>query len=273
MIPPPLPLRFGLAGSALLLAVSAALWWTGRGDGRLHLIAPPLLGDGFLLKTAAGQWALIDGGAEGADVANWLGDELPLGRRQIDLLVQTRVDKTTLPGQLAAARRYRFDTALLVRPVEQDAGWDELVRLLEKEGTTIRIAQAGDHIEWGGRQEQITIDVLAGSNQRILLNLTHKHGRIMFMQSRGDESVPVLPLASDTALVYPWRRAVDDPALGALAPDVVIFGEQPGRDPRVTLAQRAIGAARTLHEALDGRIDLAWDAGGMQIGVGKSRGK
>src|SRR5918997_263995 len=73
----PLPLRAAVLGSALALVVSAGLWWTNRGDGRLHLIAPVIPGDGFLLKSPGGQVALIDGGADGSAVASWLGGELP----------------------------------------------------------------------------------------------------------------------------------------------------------------------------------------------------
>src|SRR5919202_5894510 len=127
----------------VLLSVPAALWWTNRSDGRLHLIVPALAGDGALIRTASGQVALIDGGSDGAAVANWLGRELPLGRHAIDLLVQTRVDPTTLPEQLAAARRYHFRTAVLVRPGKKDPSWDELVRLLREQGTSVRIAHTG----------------------------------------------------------------------------------------------------------------------------------
>src|SRR5919206_5348244 len=110
------PLRLAALACVVILGIPTALWWTNRSDGRLHLIVPALAGDGALLRTATGQIALIDGGADGAAVANWLGRELPLGRHEIDLLVETRVDQTTLPGQLAAARRYRFRSALLVAP-------------------------------------------------------------------------------------------------------------------------------------------------------------
>src|SRR5919199_5839138 len=115
------PLRLVALACVVLLGIPTALWWTNRSDGRLHLIVPALAGDGALLRTAVGQIALIDGGADGAAVANWLGRELPLGRHQIDLLVQTRVDRTTMPGQLAAARRYHVRTAVVVLPWQKEA--------------------------------------------------------------------------------------------------------------------------------------------------------
>ena len=137
-------LRLTALACVVILGIPTALWWTNRSNGRLHLIVLALAGDGALIRTAAGQIALIDGGADGAAVANWLGRELPLGRHAIDLLVQTRVGRTTLPGQLAAARRYHFRTAVLVRPGKKDPSWDELVRLLREQGTSVRVAHAGE---------------------------------------------------------------------------------------------------------------------------------
>src|SRR5215212_760299 len=110
----PLPLRIGLAGCALMLVVWSGIWWTGRSDGRLHLIFPVQSGDGILIKGAHGELAVVDGGAEGTTFADWLGRTLPLGRRRIDLLLLTRADRTTLPGQLAAVRRYSVGRAVLV---------------------------------------------------------------------------------------------------------------------------------------------------------------
>src|SRR3954447_8546970 len=127
----PLSLRAGALLAALVAVVAFGLWWTGRNDGNAHIIVPPIAGDGLLLKSAGGQIALIDGGADGGAVASWLGQELPLGRRQLDLLILTRADSTTLPGQLAAARRYHILQALLARPQKAEPQWDELVRLLQ----------------------------------------------------------------------------------------------------------------------------------------------
>src|SRR5687767_3654924 len=142
----PLPLRLGLAGCVLVLVVSGGLWWTGRTDGRLHLLFPVLPGDGILVKGASGEGAVIDGGTDGAGFVSWLGQRLPLGRRRIDLLVLTRADGTTLPGQLALVRRYTVDGAVLVRPVKPTTQWIELVRTLEEQGTSVHMAATGDQL-------------------------------------------------------------------------------------------------------------------------------
>lgn len=118
----PLPVQLGLAGCALVLTILSGLWWTGRSDGRLHLLFPVQPGDGILVKGAHGEIAVVDGGSDGAMFVDWLGRSLPLGRRRIDLLVLTRADGTTLPGQLATVRRYSVGRAVLVQPLKAKIG-------------------------------------------------------------------------------------------------------------------------------------------------------
>jgi hypothetical protein len=253
----------------LLLAVSGSLWWASHADGRTHLIVPTLPGDGLLIKSPRGQFALVDGGADGAAVANWLGQELPLGRRTIDLLVATRADNTTLPGQLAAARRYHIQRAVLVEPHASDPAWDELVRLMRAQGTVVTLAHGGERFSLDGADQQaIAWRVLAVNAGRATLELTAGRQRVLLLQSLGNEPIPAgVARVPAAAILYPWRRDPRDPALAALAPRVVIFSEQPGAAPQLTMAERAIGTARLLHEALDGRIELVFDSSGIQVNV------
>src|SRR5919199_409626 len=204
------PLRLVALACVVILGIPTTLWWTNRSDGRLHLIVPALAGDGALLRTAAGQIALIDGGADGAAVANWLGRELPLGRHQIDLLVQTRVDRTTLPGQLAAARRYHVRTAVLVWPGQKEASLDELVRLLREQGTSMHVAQAGERfsMEGGTAKDPATFEILALAGDHALLGLTYRSGRLLFLQSIRSEPIPsAVGKEHCWAIIWSGRRA------------------------------------------------------------------
>ena len=270
----PLPLRWGLLLCGLLLVVSGGLWWTGRADGRTHLVIPALPGDGLLVKSPGGRIALVDGGADGAAVAHWLGRELPLGRRTIDLLVATRADNSTLPGQLAAARRYRIERAVLVQPRGNDPSWDELVRLMREQGTAVTIAHGGERLSLDRAARQVMAwRVLAANAGHATIELTAGQNTVLLLQSLGNEPMPADVRVPVDAIVYPWRRDTRDPALQALAPRVVVFGERQGSDPQLTMAERAVGTARLLHEALDGRIELVFDSSGIQVNVERQNAK
>lgn len=251
-----------------MLAVLSGLWWTGRSDGRLHLLFPVQPGDGILVQGPHGEVAVIDGGSDGALFVSWLGRSLPLGRRRIDLLVLTRADSTTLPGQLATVRRYAVGRAVLVQPLKATAQWTELVRTLKEQGTPIHLAETGDQLVFGAPAGalQARIVILATADGRLLLELRAAKRRILLLQSADTSTLPnVLGDKPAAVLVVPWQRRMDDPSVQRLRPEAIIFGEQPGDDLAMTFAERRIGTARLLHEQLDGEIDLQIDASGMRI--------
>ncbi|MBA3945133.1 MAG: hypothetical protein H0X37_11290 [Herpetosiphonaceae bacterium] len=105
-------------GATLVGVVLGAAWWNGRSDGRTHLIVPAVSGDVALLRTADGHTLLLDGGADAAATTSWLGHELPFYQRRFDLVVLTRADDQTLPGQLAALRRYSAGLIIYVPPTQ-----------------------------------------------------------------------------------------------------------------------------------------------------------
>lgn len=251
-----------MIGCGVVLVIGIAIWWYDRADGRLHLVMPPLDGDGILVVAPGGQTVLVDGGSDGAAVATWLGRELPF-RRRLDLLVLTRADRTTLPGHLAAARRYAIGAAVLVRPSRPDPQWHELVRLLQLRRVPIRYPQTGERLRLvTSGEDSIVLRVLGTNGERLALLVGAGSTSVALFHSLGTPT-PTVPAASSVSvLFYPWRRSVFDPAIQRLAPAVVVYGEQPGTDPRRSFAERRIGAARLLHEAIDGRIEVVVDAQG-----------
>jgi hypothetical protein len=250
-----------------MLVVSGSLWWTSRTDGRLHLIFPAQPGDGILVRGPRGEIAVVDGGADGAAFVSWLGGKLPLGRRRIDLLVLTRADKTTLPGQLATVRRYAVNQAVLVRPPKETPQWAELVRALSEHGTPIHMAAAGDQFVLGTLSDPLhtRMVVLATDEGRLLLELRAMNRRILLFHSIGKRAFPHVRDGPVATLVVPWRQRMDDPVLQRIAPEAIIFGEQPGNDPAMTLSERRIGSARLLHERIDGEIEIQIDVSGTRI--------
>ncbi len=119
----------------------------------------------------------------------------------------------------------------------------------------------------------VMMRILAATEGRLAVALSARAGSILFYHSVEDEPLPVVVEPRPAAVFYPWRRTTRDPALLSLEPEALIFGERPGADPGMTMAERQVGAARLLHEALDGRIDLQFDGDGMRIAVGQQRGR
>ena len=270
----PLPLRFGLAGCALVLVIAGTIWWGRRDDGRLHLIVPELPGDGILIRSG-GMTALVDGGADGAELAHWLGTELGLAERRIDLLIQTRADETTLPGQLATVRRYAIGQALLIQPATPHPLWTELVRILREQRVPIRMAHIGEQVRLGSDGQGATpiFEVLSAGATNATYELRLGSQRVLLLQSLGEGPMPPAAWRGPAlGLVYPWRRALDDPQFANLAPTFIVFGEQPSGNAQLTLAERRLGSATLLHEALSGQINLAIGPDGVRVQTARRQG-
>ena len=268
-----LPLRAVALVGVLALVVSVAQWWSGRGDGRTHLVVPELDGDGLLIKDAGGQVALVDGGADGSAVATWLGGELPLGRRHVDLLLLTRADQTTLPGLLAIARRYQVRRAILAEPAAGDPLWDGLVETLRGARTRVEIPRDRLRVQLGaGRRGSVELDIRPVGSGRLVVEVRAGKDSVLLLHSLGSSPIPAgLGGGQVAAIVFPWQRPPDELIAARIEPRAIIFGEERRRDPQLTLWDRRVGSALLLHEHLHGRIDLSFDAGGMQVAVARSR--
>ena len=255
------------------LVVPLALWWTGRGDGRVHVVVPELPGDAILIKDADGHVALVDGGADGAAAATWLGRELPLGRRRIDLLLLTRADETTLLGQLAVARRYEVGLAILVEPSRASPLWNDLVETLGKRGTRVELAREQRRVRLGATKHAVEIEIRPAAEDRMLVDARIGSERVLLLHSLGANKLPSSIARGPTAaLVFPWQRAPEELVAAGLAPQAIIFGEERWSDPQLSLYDRRVGNALLLHEQLYGRIDLSFDDAGMRVAVERDYG-
>ncbi len=136
-------------------------------------------------------------------------------------------------ASVAVVRRYTIRQALLVRPTDGGAQWDELVRQLRAQKVPVRFAATGDRV----RIADLTFAVLDASGGHLAFAVTNRTHSILMLQSLGDET-PILPASRPTVLVYPWRRTTFDPAIQTLKPQAVIYGDQPGVDPERSFAER-----------------------------------
>lgn len=254
----PPPLRLLLAAGVTLGVVLGGLL-LGRREATLRIIWPALAGDGALVLAPDGTSVLIDGGEDAAAVAGWLGRELPFGQRRIDVVVLTRADSTTLPGQLAALRRYEIGAALYPgaapseRP-EPDADLLAWQQLAAERNAVLRPMQPGDTHTAGA----CSVAVPALSQQRAAVLLRCGQTAAWFLQSVDDALEHELQAATPvpaTLLVWPWLRRTDGALARSIGPAVLVFAEGKGEDVLSWNARR-IGDAQMLHEKLHGRVGL-----------------
>jgi beta-lactamase superfamily II metal-dependent hydrolase len=154
-----IPLRWSLAAIAVLGVLLGRLVLS-QPNGTLQIMLPAIPGDGALVVTPQGHTLLIDGGEDGAALATWLGEHVPFGQRRIDAVVLTRPTDQTLPGQLAAIKRYEVGSAFVVAgedPSDQMTAWRQL---LNERGTPIQVLAAGQRVPVG----KCAFDVLTANN-------------------------------------------------------------------------------------------------------------
>jgi len=248
---------------ALLAVALLALAWRARPDGRLHVIFLETKGDAALIQTPAGGYVLIDGGADPAALTAALGRHLPFWRRTLDAIVLTSPASTHLPGQVAALARYRAGVALAPPAVKRSATFDEWLRLLGDQGTTIRNARAGQRLDLGGA----TLRVLAtgdGDESGLLLRLDYGANSVVFDHNGGEADEEALVASHPpraTLLAFPWQRDPHADVVQVLRPQALVFtdGQAADQPVEMTFVDRAIGGAALYHEQLDGAIEWVSD--------------
>lgn len=251
----PLPLRLSLPLFALLIVVLGALVMPQAGASELRMIWPALDGDGALVFTPDGGTLLIDGGADGAALATWLGQKLPFAQRRIDTVILTRADAQTLPGQLAALKRYRIGQAIVAGGEQRSSSLDAWWELLETQQATIRTAAAGDTLALG----RCSIRILAAQAERLVFKLQCATTTAYFLQALdadGEAALQTQALDPATIVMYPWSATSDTLLLRLLQPQAIIFSDAAQSGGNVTWADRQVGTARLYHKAINGQIML-----------------
>ena len=259
----PLPLRFSLTLLVLLGVVLGADRVLTQPSTHLRVVVPALPGDGALVVVPGGRTMLIDGGSDGAALATWLGNTLPFGQRRIDVLVLTRADESTLPGQLAGLKRYEIGMAVLPPTERRNSSLDAWWQLLEQQGTPIHTITTDDRLALG----QCEVRVLEEHAGRASLALHCGPTAIYFFQSLdadGEAALEAQRLPPAQLAIYPWGRATNTPLLQQLQPGAVVFSEG-GDEQHLSWADRQIGSAKLYHEALHGQLELIHN--GQQLAI------
>lgn len=102
-------------------------------------------GDSIFIETPQGHQILIDGGPD-STVLEKLAKEMPFYDKTIDLIILTHPEYDHYYGLFEVLKRYEVENILWTGVVRDTSEWQEWMRLLEREGAQIEIAQAGQRI-------------------------------------------------------------------------------------------------------------------------------
>lgn len=232
----------------------------------MRVLLPALAGDGALVLLPDGRAVLIDGAADGAALSTWLGQTLPFGTRRLDTLVLTRADTTTLPGQLAALKRYQVSTALLPPIQRGSSSLDAWWQLTEQQGVSAETVTTGDQLALG----MCRIDVLEEHEGQLALALHCGETSVYFLQSIDDDGEALIEsqaLPRAQLIVYPWQRGTDSALLSRLQPQALVFSEGGDQQLHQSWSARRVGAAQLYHEKLNGQLELRTDGQTVEITV------
>lgn len=255
---------------ALLLAALLGLAWFAWPDGRLHVYFLDTAGDAALIRTPAGDFVLLDGGADPAALAAAIGQHMPFWQRSLRAVVLTATDSQHVPGQVAALERYRAGLALAPPSPRRGALLDAWLALLDEGGTTVRTARHGSRLDLGGATLQV-LAVGEGKAAGTVLRLDYGTTSVVLAHT-ASESVERALLSAGTlrptsVLVYPWERDPNTPFVAALRPGAIVFADGQAADSpaELTFVERAVGSAALYHERLHGTVEWISDGGRWSI--------
>ncbi len=107
-------------------------------------------GDAIFIETPQKHQILIDGGPDSA-ILEKLDKELPFGDNTLDLIILTHPEHDHLSGLLEVLKRYQVENILwtgIQRDTAEFEEWQRLIQEEEEEGAEIKIAQAGQLIDF-----------------------------------------------------------------------------------------------------------------------------
>lgn len=145
----------------VLFALAIIIWSQAgaRPDGKLRVDFLNVgQGDAIYFKTSTGEDGLFDGGPNDNKVLKELGSVMPLGDRQLSLVVATHPDADHIGGLVDVINRYQVDEIWLNGAVHTS---DTYLRLLDainqkkKHGTSVKVVVRGDRKDWGTTSLQV----------------------------------------------------------------------------------------------------------------------
>jgi competence protein ComEC len=251
-------LNLSSVGLVVVMLVTLA-WGGGRPDGHLHVYFLAMdRGLATLIQTPSGRFILIDGGGSATQLNAHLGQRLPFGQRQLDLLIATHPGgdyTTSLPPLFD---RYRVEQ-LITNGTElgQSPLYNPLLEAAMNAETPIHPAQAGETILI---EDGVRLEILHPGPER---HPDHHDNAVALRLIYGDFSL-LLPgpvgewgqaqiLALDVpldALVLRLNREVSEGWVTAVQPQIIITNTETESWHAPTLRLDELG---TIHLTTDGR--------------------
>ena len=271
--------------AGLGLAFLASLFWyhavTGP-DGRLHVYFLDVgQGDGALIVTPQGNQVLVDGGPHSLSAVRAVGDLLPFGDRDLDMVLLTHPDEDHFRGLLQVLERYRVELVAESGTPSDNPLFIEWSRLVEEEITRRVVLRQGDSAVLGGDtllevlnppSDPLGVSGSSPNNNGIVLRLTY--GDVAFLlaadlEADGERRLvrEGLPLRSHVLKVAHHGSAASTTAefLTVVSPVAAVVSAGAGNPyghPRAGVLERlhdGVGEGRTFVTAENGDVEFITD--------------
>jgi len=250
----------GLAALSLVAFYAWGSFFTLPQAGQLTLTVLNVgEGEGVLIQTPSGQYALINGGPSGNVLVRGLAQHLPLFTPQLDLLVVGAVQDENIGGLPDLLERYRVQQAALTQATRGGSAYPALSAALNARSVFIHPAAELPTYNLGeGAQLKILMDSERGSVVRV------EWGRFSALLPLNLQEVNAAELPPSTVLLLTRStlRALTVELVEAVNPTVIILSADAAT--RLTPEQAALLAGRTvLSTAERGTVKLITN--GMQL--------
>ncbi len=270
-------------GAAVLVVAAAA-----RPDGRVHVVVLDVgQGDAILVTGPTGGRLLVDGGPDPDRLLVALDARVPPWDRRIDLVVLTHPHEDHVAGLPLVLERYRVGRVAEPGMPGGSPGYEALAALLAGRGTAPARLAAGDRFEVDG----IAVDVLWPDADRVpgtpsdegsevndasIVLLGTFEGRRFLLTGDAEADVEAILAARGLPAVdvlkaghHGSRTSTTDALVDATRPRVVAVsvgtGNDYGHPSREVLDRLAAAGAIVLRTDEVGTIDVALDAGGVEV--------
>jgi len=114
-------------------------------------------GDAIFIESPKRHQILIDGGPSSV-ILEKLEKEIPFWDNTIDLVILSHPERDHLLGLMEVLKRYKIENILWTGIIRDTAEFKEWEKLIKEEGAQIKIAQAGQKINWSRKWSRFDID-------------------------------------------------------------------------------------------------------------------